>query len=100
LQRVRRFDLVGEGVSFEAGFGVSKAHVILSSLCLLLVNQVATSFQLLLQYMPTCCHAQGHNSDGIMIPELKYYLLEVALGRAWWLTTLIPALGRQRQADF
>ena len=80
MQRVRRFDLVGEGVSFETGFGVSKAHVILSSLCLLLVNQVATSFQLLLlQYMPTCCHAHSHDSDGTVIPELKYYLLEVAL---------------------
>jgi hypothetical protein len=26
--------------------------------------------------------------------------LKVLLSRAWWRTPLIPALGRQRQADF
>jgi hypothetical protein len=32
-------------------------------------------------------------SDGILI-EIKL------LSRVWWLMPLIPALGRQRQADF
>jgi hypothetical protein len=28
------------------------------------------------------------------------FIQEILVGQVWWRTTLIPALGRQRQADF
>jgi hypothetical protein len=33
-------------------------------------------------------------------PRTNYFLKRDGEGRAWWRTPVIPALGRQRQADF
>jgi hypothetical protein len=35
----------------------------------------------------------------ILAPEIILFMQKV-FSRAWWLTPLIPALGRRRQADF
>jgi hypothetical protein len=35
-----------------------------------------------------------------MVVPITLSAQEAANGQAWWLTPLIPALGRQRQADF
>jgi hypothetical protein len=45
--------------------------------------------------------AQGDSLENeVMIGEIKEDLTKGRRSRAWWRTPLIPALGRQRQADF
>jgi hypothetical protein len=39
-------------------------------------------------------------SEPVSQPQLNVVLIRVALCRMWWHTPLIPALGRQRQANF
>lgn len=50
-----------------------------TSLWLLLVNQVGTSFQLLILHVPSCCHAHHHDGHGIMSPELNGFFFWVSL---------------------
>jgi hypothetical protein len=47
---------------------------------------------------PSIMRSDALNS--ILRNEINKSLKEKPLGRAWWCTPLIPALGRQRQADF
>jgi hypothetical protein len=43
-----------------------------------------------------CIHSYG----GANSAQLYQISLRLGIGWAWWLTPLIPALGRQRQEDF
>jgi hypothetical protein len=36
----------------------------------------------------------------IQVQSIFYAVRKAAVGQAWWRMPLIPALGRQRQADF
>jgi hypothetical protein len=56
--------------------------------------------------LPGCCHVptlmiMAWTSEPVSQPQLNVVLIRVALVAGWsWRTPLIPALGRQRQANF
>lgn len=61
-----------------------------TSLWLLLVNQIDTSFQLLLLHMAACCHAHHHDGHGIMSPDLNGFFCEFH-----WCQCLITAIEKK-----
>ena len=65
LGRVRRYDLVGVGMSLGAGFKISKAHAIqCGPLWLVVVSQDVRFRNYCSRAMPACSHAPHHDDYG------------------------------------